>query len=202
MGKTAGPTVRKRPDYQTEPKHLQELIWQRGFIQPWELLKIAAWKSANGNLAWLSLNTPETIEGITGTVLDFVRDYRDANASALRDNEDGWARFVTATENALGSTSGMRQLHGVRLPMASAVMAILNPLAWPVIDRWSAKTVFAPVPRDLDRFRYYRIYMQRLVEIHDDRDEWRSIHELDQYLYNLARQGEPNPFPTVSPPRA
>jgi hypothetical protein len=98
------------------------------------------------------LNTPERIEGVTRTVLDFIRHYRDANASALRDSEDDWDRFMTATESAMGSTSGLRQLHGVRLPMASAVMAILN-RAWPVIDRWSAKAVFAPVPRDLDRFR-------------------------------------------------
>jgi hypothetical protein len=35
-----------QPKYQDEPTYLRDPIWERGQIEPWELLRICAWKSA------------------------------------------------------------------------------------------------------------------------------------------------------------
>ncbi|MEI8323049.1 MAG: hypothetical protein WCG49_08055, partial [Actinomycetes bacterium] len=53
-----------KPAFQTEPAELRSVILDRGHIEPWELLRICAWKSAKG-LAWLTLNTEDEIRNYT-----------------------------------------------------------------------------------------------------------------------------------------
>lgn len=67
-----------QPKYQDEPTHLRDPIWERGQIEPWELLRICAWKSAK-NLALLSLNDPDDIRIRTRNACDSVKQLHDAS---------------------------------------------------------------------------------------------------------------------------
>jgi hypothetical protein len=49
-----------QPKYQDEPTYLRDPIWERGQIEPWELLRICAWKSAK------KLGTPRVLVGGSG----------------------------------------------------------------------------------------------------------------------------------------
>ncbi len=57
--------------------------------------------------------------------------------------------------------SGLLALQGVGYPMASAILDILDPDVWPVIDKWAVQTVFGKdaKPKDLEaRQRVCGIY--------------------------------------------
>jgi hypothetical protein len=97
----------KRPAYQAEPTWISEAAWSRGHLEAWELLKIAAWKSVNANLAWLSLNSPDEIVKVTGAALVELSAYRNASSRELRLRPDAWQAFLAATGTALGTTTGL-----------------------------------------------------------------------------------------------
>ena len=167
-----------RPGYQEEPVHLGYLIWEKGFITPWQLLRIASWKSARG-LGNLSLLEPRNIEVATGATVQAASPYRHATSPPSDD------AFWQASEEAWRH---LDDLYGVDLPLASAVLCILNPCVWPVVDRRAAESVFgAPVH---PRFDFYRAYITRLAELLLEHAEIKTVHELDQALYR-----RPDPLP-------
>ncbi len=57
---------RKVAYYEDLPQDLSEKAWERGHIEPWELLRIAAWKSSR-TPAFLSLEEPDRIISTTKT---------------------------------------------------------------------------------------------------------------------------------------
>jgi hypothetical protein len=176
-----------RPEYQNPPESLVGPIWARGYIEAWELFRIAAWKSANGNLAWLSLEEPDHIASQTGKAIAYVAKYRESSVVTLRDKPREWEAFLEATSWAVGDTSGLRFLRGIRLPTATAVLALLNPKAWPVIDRWGAKGVFgAGSKAQLNKFATYRCYTEHLVDIQREKYPDKTIHQVDQEVMSLS----------------
>jgi hypothetical protein len=194
--------TRRRPTYQTEPLWLRQTIWARGHVEPWELLQISAWKSANANLALLSLNTPADIVSVTSDVLTALGGYRGASSRDLYRDQDEWARLQVATQQALRTDAGLRSLHGVRLPVASAVLSILNPELWPIVDVWAIQGTFSPTPPTAwhNEFDFYWAYVSRLAELQQQQELPESLHGLDQRLYNAMRQGEEPPFERVPAP--
>ena len=79
---------------------------------------------------------------------------------------------------------------------ASAVLATLNPSAWPVIDRWAMKALFTGPPRVLNRRDQYRSYLLRLAELQREVPS-QTIHAVDIVAMQLGVSGEPPPFPKV-----
>jgi hypothetical protein len=149
----------------------------------------------------LSLNEPDQIVKVTGAALEDLSAYRSASSRELRGRPDAWRKLIGATETALGTTTGLRQLAGVGLPMASAVLTILNPELWPVLDRWALAGLYCPMPRRTARNRFvlYAHYMGTLADLQIGGASG-TVHELDQALYNAARKGDLSPYGTVRPP--
>ena len=56
----------RRPEYQDRPCWITDEAWNRGYIEPFELARIAAWKSAR-SIAAITVNRPEEIEAWTVT---------------------------------------------------------------------------------------------------------------------------------------
>lgn len=178
---------RKRPAYQQEPSWLRDGIWDRGFITPWELLRICAWKSAK-NVALLSLNTEDEITGRTRETVDHLVDLR--RHAALGPSPD-WAVWQDQVAQAIGSKAhktGLLGLQGIGYPVASAVLCILNPNAFPVIDKWTVAAIYGPQERPENHYRAeaYCRFAQALVARAADFPDAKNIHEIDQRLMNSA----------------
>lgn len=190
---------RSRPAYQTPPFDLAEEIWEQRRIEPWALLKIVAWKSANGNLGLLSQNSEPEIEAVTLRAISALLPYRESEARVLRNSSSDWIRFLTATDAAVRFNGGLASLHGIQLPTASAILAILNPRAWPVLDRWAVRSVFHPIPSAIQltwRSTYHQ-YIERLVILQEQLYPTLTIHEVDQLAMNLARDKQKVPFDRI-----
>jgi len=116
-----------KPGFQTEPIELRNAILARGHIEPWELLRICAWKSAKG-LAWLTLNTEDEIRNYTReaiTALNASGGTTDVlNGSLSEDDWNAWetkAGELIGAEAKHGGPSGLLRLHGVGYPVATAI---------------------------------------------------------------------------------
>ncbi|MEA2827734.1 MAG: hypothetical protein QOG43_2173 [Actinomycetota bacterium] len=194
------------------PKRYQEdmapevgkAMWRQGYIEPWELLRIAVWKSAIGGAA-LSVEEPDRIRSVTRSVLSILQPYRDATAAeklsgAVVERE----AFLEATRLAIGfgpkgdAGSGLRSLHGIQLRVATAVLNTLNPNAWPVVDRWAVRTVFAQPWPDPGRLDVYWQYLERLAEIQRRWHQDLTIHEVDLLAMNLGMNEEEPLFDRIA----
>lgn len=74
--------------YQCRPSHVTDAAWERGYLTPLELLRVAAWKSAEG-LAYLTLNTEDEIYRRTGEAMEFLRPWRGIAVVGL-DSDVRW----------------------------------------------------------------------------------------------------------------
>jgi hypothetical protein len=184
------------PPYQEPPTDQAEASWERGYIDAWDLFKMLAWKSANANLAYLSTEDPDRIHTVTATAIATLRPYRHANAFTLRGDAARWEEFRDATYAAVTEPSGLRALGGVGMPTASAVLALLNPRAWPVIDRHAANALFDSPPGDERRRRFdtYWAYVEGIVTIGPHVYPGATVHAIDNALMALGRNGGRPPF--------
>ena len=191
--------------YEDLPRDLSDRAWNRRYIEPWDLLRIAAWKSSR-TPAFLSLEEPDRIVSITGTVLESLRPYRHAVAAevlsgSVNERDD----FLNATKLAIGPPDGPKgglggglcSLHGIRLRVATAVLATLNPAAWAVVDVWAVQTLFLPPAPQADRLDVYWQYLQRLADLQSGQYAEKTIHEVDLLAMNLGMEGEHPPFDRI-----
>lgn len=171
--------------------------WSRGYLTPLELLRIAAWKSAQG-LAWLSLNTEEEIKSRTAAALEHLRPWRGTPMVGVTD-EQAWAKWRNAAWSAIGvhGDTGLLALSGVGYPMATAILATLDPETWPVMDKWAVTTVFGQRPGGAalpvgrwQRADAYAAYARHLATAGNQC--WGpglTIHELDQRAMKASMKG-------------
>jgi hypothetical protein len=136
-----------RREYQDRPGWIAAEAWNRGCIEAFELARIAAWKSAI-SVAGITVNTPREIEACTRAAMSAIEVWRGRKATALTADAD-WADWPSTANAAIGwvgkygePSSGLLSLKGVGYPLASAVLDILDPDVWPVIDIFGARTVF------------------------------------------------------------
>jgi hypothetical protein len=186
---------RKRPKYQEEPKALAHIAFERGYLSGLEVLRIAAWKSARG-LAPLTLNSESDFQAVTGSAIQAIAQMRGRSALKHADDDDYWAEWTEVAGNAAGvwRNSGLMKLQGIDYPMASAILAILDPEVWPVLDRWACLTVFGPsavtgrqLPSRLRTKVAYAAYARHLVT--QGRASWpnaEAIHDLDQLAMSAS----------------
>ena len=182
-------TKKRGLPYQHEPKCLSDGIWQRGWITPWELLQISAWKAANANLASLSTNTEEAIVERTAEVITHLMPLRQFDALAPTPE---WQRWQEQASWAIGSDArrtGLLGLAGIGYPVATAVLCILNPRAFPVMDKWAIAALHGPNERPSDHYGAtpYRAYAEALVARQSRFPACSTIHEIDQALMNQGR---------------
>jgi len=137
--------------FQREPTDLVPEILERGFITPWELFKIVTWKSAKG-VAWLSLNTEDEIISYTGETVAGLKSWSgpsDVLTSEM--TKEFWDLWEAKAGELIGAdkaharsgiASGLLRLHGVGYPVATALLGLLKPQVFPIMDRWAVETIF------------------------------------------------------------
>jgi hypothetical protein len=190
---------RKKFGYQEEPVFLVDGILERGYISPWELLKIVSWKSAKG-VALLSLNTEAEIVELTS---EAVRDLTTWSwpYGALMDgnlNDEAWALWEEWVGQVIGAdqkhsksgeATGLLRLHGVGYPVATAILAFLKPEVFPVMDKWAVETIFGEGAnrKRWQRKSKYREYAQLLVNPQiEDLQKVATLRGRDQKAMQLA----------------
>jgi hypothetical protein len=191
-----------RPPFQIEPRELITDINARGHISPWEFLRICAWKSAK-NLAWVSLNSEAEIQKITAQIIfkltkwNFPQDIVNGNLT-----DEQWVEWESMTGDLIGADknhggpSGLLSLHGVGYPVATAILAFLNPLRFPVMDKWAVDSIFeeGSATSRWHRKAAYRAYAQKLT-VPDCAvlSEISTLRERDIYAMELAQNQVPIP---------
>jgi hypothetical protein len=175
---------RAKPAYQQEPEELRDQVWDSGVITPLQLFRIVAWKSARG-LAPVSLNSEADITRWTSNALDATSSWRTTNV--LTDSID-WDQWQLDASTAIGVSkkSGLLALDGVGYPVASAILALLLPKTFPVIDKWTILGVYGPKAKNWQRKVVYRNFTERLVEVAHHFPDCTSIHEVDKAVMNTV----------------
>ena len=165
---------RKKPEFQNEPREIVDGILERGEVSPWELLKIVSWKSAKG-VAWLSLNSEEGIKTVTREAIDALKVWEGPqDVISVEMTTEDWDQWQSNVAQIIGSdksrsedgnSTGLLRPHGVGYPVATAILGLLKPEVFPVMDRWAVETIFHPGSsrRQWRRSAVYRTYTERLV---------------------------------------
>jgi hypothetical protein len=175
---------KKRKEYQLRPSWVSDRAWDRGYIEAFEIVRIAAWKSAISAAA-ITVNKPEDIEDCTRAAISIIRPWRGRKKDELASNV-GMPAWRQAANDAIGwndrkgSSCGLLSLKGVRYPMATAILDILDPSVWPVIDKWAAKTVFGTVPAHYCAARYAAYARHLAIEGAARWGAELSIHQFDE----------------------
>ena len=166
---------KKTIGYQQEPKGLVVDIMERGYITPWELFKIVSWKSAKG-VAWLSLNSEDEIINCTKETVAGLKSWSGPVDILAEEMTDAlWSEWEVKAGELIGAdkkygeggvAAGLLRLHGVGFPVATAVLGLLKPEVFPVMDKWAVETIFG---KGASKKRWqtkskYRSYTQLLVK--------------------------------------
>ena len=198
INKVMSKNEKRSIEYQREPGHLAPLIMERGFITPWELFKIVTWKSAKG-VAWLSLNTEDEIVSCTKETVAGLKSWSGPsdllNSEMTEEYWDIWeakAGELIGADKAhaeSGIPSGLLRLHGVGYPVATAVLGLLMPKVFPVMDKWAVETIFGT---GASRKRWqtkakYREYTQLLVKpTREELQKFYTLRDRDKAAMNIS----------------
>jgi hypothetical protein len=186
--------VPRRPEFQIRPCWIADKAWDRGYIEAFELARIAAWKSAR-SVAAITVNEPGEIEACTRAAMSIIQTWRGKRATELAADVD-WCAWKQTANAAIGwvggqgePSSGLLSLHGVGYPVASAILDILDPDVWPVIDRWATKSVFENPLSHYCATRYAAYARHLATEGAKRWDAGLSIHELDMKAQSASMPG-------------
>ena len=186
-------------DYQDDPPaEIAASAWKRGYLKPLELFRIVAWKTAQ-SLGYLTVNSENEIESRTKAAIDSIRPWKGRRVVGLTD-QARWDEWRETAWNAIGvayTREGLLGLNGVGYPVATAILDILDPDVWPVIDKWAVQTVFKPQPdgprwptQRWQRADAYKAYARHLAT--EGAKHWGSgcsIHQLDVEAMNASKPG-------------
>ncbi len=126
--------------YQVRPSEIATSAWNRGYLKPLELLRIAAWKTGQG-LGSLTVNTEHDIESRTGASMDCIQHWKGQRVVGLADQAlwDDWRETARRAIGVAATRKGLLGLEGVDYPVATAILDVLDPDVWPVIDQWAVR---------------------------------------------------------------
>jgi hypothetical protein len=189
----------KKPiGFQKEPTDLVAGILERGYITPWELFKIVSWKSAKG-VAWLSLNTEDEIVTYTKETLAVLKSWSGpSDILEVEMSDELWFAWEAIAGELIGADkyhaeggipSGLLRLHGVGYPVATAILGLLKPKVFPVMDKWAVQTIFGS-REGTKRWQTkakYRAYTQLLVKpTRVELQSFKTLRERDKAAMNIA----------------
>ena len=125
---------------------------------------------------------------------------------------DDWRETARRAIGVAATREGLLGLMGVGYPMATAILDILDPDVWPVIDQWAVQTVFGTQPdgtlwpaRQWQCAAAYEAYARHLAA--EGAKRWGSgysIHQLDVEAMKASMPGGTLPHgwtPAPLPPR-
>jgi hypothetical protein len=156
---------REKPDYQLPPPpSLRDEVWGSGRITALQLFRIGAWKSAKG-LALMSLNSEEHIKAVSEGAVAALKSFRDVDVLSDDVDWEAWREDVRKIVGSKKNGTGLLALHGVGYPMATAVLAVLAPAAFPVIDRWTVGAIFGSTRGKWGRAVVYARFTEQLCTL-------------------------------------
>src|SRR5690349_15200270 len=122
-----------KPGYQLRPDNIANDAWETGYLTAWQVERIVAWKSAIA-VAGITLNKEHDVQAQTRDAIDALVAWRDCRSLATLTPTD-WEQWRDDVRVAIGrqGKSGLLKLRGVGYPVATAILDLLNPNAWPVI---------------------------------------------------------------------
>lgn len=197
----------KMSRYQSEPNWIHHVAWGRAqpHLTPLELFRIGAWKSAKG-LASMSLNEPGAIEACTARTMERIAtvsknghnwratDIRGRSASQYPGLWEDWLDLSWDVVGSLRPPNGLLSLDGVGYPMATAILCILLPSVFPVVDRWAVQTIFglnnngnARSASTWQKGVVYQRYTNQIAVRWSKHFPSRSLHELDQVAMECSQ---------------
>ncbi len=185
--------------YHDWPEGVAEAAWARGHMTALEMFRVAAWKSVQA-MGELTRNSEEDFRKVTQDALKNITHLRGAAVVNVTDPAM-WGTWQETAAAAMGHNyepkSGLMRLHGVGYPMASAILCVLEPGVWPVIDKWAVETVFglAPSGEQLSTGQWqkavvYAAYAEHLATVGPR--FWpraSTIHELDGEAMKASMPG-------------
>lgn len=187
--------------YQYEPETIRTAAWARGWMTGLEVLRVVAWKSAAG-LAEVTMNRECEFNRRTHDAMAYIASLRTDPVRAQLDDVY-WTRWGAVAAWAVGSQggSGLLALRGVGYPVASAILCILDPAVWPVIDKWAVETVFGHTATQAkNAWHHWFVYRDFARHLADQGSAtWPrtpTIHRLDQEAMNASM-----PTGSGGPPR-
>jgi hypothetical protein len=173
------------------PAALVARFWEQGEISPFQLMRVVAWKSAQP-LAELSLNDEDMIRDRTRAAMRAIGQFRGVNVVTQQVDWQVWRDAAATAIGAERAGTGLLGLRGVRYPVATAILAVLLPEVFPVMDRYAIAGVFGCSVKEgasakWHRADKYRDYCQLLAACERaDVQQIRSVHERDQFFMNAA----------------
>jgi hypothetical protein len=180
--------------YHRRPDCVAEAAWRRGYMTPLELFRVAAWKTGLG-LGNLTLNSEDRIKRATLSAINGIRPWKGERVLGL-DDDARWAAWRKTANAVIGVKKdgiGLLALDGVGYPMATAILDILDPELWPVMDRWATLTVFGRPLRWYGAAAYV-VYTRHLATVgHACWPDKPSIHSLDEMAMETSRRAKPLP---------
>ena len=184
-----------RKEFQNEVSQVfVDQIWSRGYLTGFDLCRIGAWKAAQ-SVALLTVNDESQIAVVTKESLTAIREFREVD---VVNHAVDWSSWRVAASTAIGQSrkkpaTGLLSLYGVGYPMATALLAVVAPRAFPVLDKWALSQTFRIRPEEAGARKWhtaesYMDYCRRLAT--DDRAEFKglSIHHRDQWMMNRGIQ--------------
>lgn len=162
-------------------------------------MRIAAWKQAHIPAA-MSINLPQQIETVTDEAISILRAsgcqkwslLGNDSATLWQDYED-LVRTIVGTKRAKNGLYGMR---GVEYPTASAILCILDPTMFPVIDQHAVRAIYGTETsgKDFGTAKWYCAtvyahYARQLANVLHK--QWRSaenIHKLDLKAMSVGKK--------------
>lgn len=175
--------------YQNYPSGVRERAWANGFMSAHDALRVAAWKQAQIPAA-MSVNPPLHIEMVTAKAIIKLRASGCRAWTPIGNSSPAfWQRYEELVRDVVGSQksgTGLYALEGLEYPTASALLCVLDPKLFPVIDRHAVRAVFGTAidGREFPTKRWYcasvyTAYARHLATIVNQRWPAHSFHCLD-----------------------
>ncbi len=185
--------MRKR--YQKYPFGVRKRSWAQGHVSAFDIIRISAWKSARLP-ADLSVNSPTLLETVTREAISHMADSQCALWQPLgNDNDNFWDRYEFLVRLVVGSdkeSTGLYALNGLQYPIASAILCVLDPHLFPVIDQHAVRAIYGRRARDKDHKKWhcahvYSHYARQLSTTIYDIYPTYSIHKLDVQAMRVGK---------------
>jgi hypothetical protein len=139
--------------YHEYPSGIGKRGWAVGLLSSLDAIRIGAWKQALIP-ASMSVNKPGHIEAVTGALIGTLRSSGCRTWHPLGNNSDAfWKSYEDLVRLIVGSKrakSGLHGIEGVEYPTASAILCVLDPMMFPVIDKHAVRAIFGTRPDGTD----------------------------------------------------
>ncbi len=175
--------------YQYYPVGVCRRAWACGFVSAHDALRVAAWKQARIPAA-MSVNPPLQIERVTAAAMAKLRASGCQHWQPFGNQAPAfWQSYEDLVRDVVGAKSGRTGLYaldGLGYPMASAILCVLDPTMFPVIDQHAVRAIFGTEPDGSDFgtkkwycARVYAAYARHLATVVHNQWPAHTFHRLD-----------------------